>query len=198
MKRIIAATAIVLAVIGSTFAQEPITNETPTVQGALQDLWEAVTSGNTNWYFEAHALYAPKLASKYGGGIGAYYPLSPYVVAGLRCDWVNGGFWMPSGNATLQVPIKPFKFWPKFSITPFGYAGVGIPLSGATFGDFSVPGASTDNNGEPTAILGYGAAIGLWKNKADNMGLALVADVEKWSGFEGRQYRGGLILRWRF
>ena len=173
------------------------TNE-HTIAGGLQQIWDALTDGNTNWYFSVHGLYAPKLQEKWGAGVGAYYPLSKYVVAGVRVDWVNGGFWMPSGNAALQTKIHPLKFIPEFSVTPFVYVGVGIPLSGAKFGDVTIPGSVVDNNGEPTVILGYGAAASLWQDKARRISLNLVFDTEDWDGFEGKQYRGGLLINYKF
>jgi len=108
-------------------------------------------------------------------------------------DYVNGGFWMRSGNATLQVPLK-LTSW--LTVTPFGYAGIGVPVSGAKVGDFNIPGSVKDNNGDPTAILGYGAAVRLWTGKAS--AISLIGDRETWSGFAGQQYRVGLLYKRTF
>jgi hypothetical protein len=189
---------VALAVTGysqlSTTPPPPPTN-VPTITDGLNTIVEAIKAGNTNWYFAAYGLYAPKLDQKYGGGIGAFYPLSKYIVTGLRMDYVDGGFWMPSGNATLQLPIKIF---PWLTITPFGYAGIGIPISGATWGDITIPGNYHNNNGEPTAILGYGAAVHLWGSKDNKYNIELVGDQESWSGFPGQQIRVGALFRVKF
>src|SRR5581483_5401919 len=101
----------------------PTTNN-PTIQGGLNQIIQAVESGNTNWYFAGFGLHAPSLRKKWGGGIGAFYPISTYVVTGVRLDYVDGDFWMPSGNVTLQLPITPIKSWSWFTLTPIGYGGV--------------------------------------------------------------------------
>lgn len=181
----------------------PSSTNAPTVQGGFQELIDAFKDGNTNWYFEAHALYAPSLKSKYGGGIGAFHPLSQYVLYGARLDYVNGGFWMPSGSATFQIPLK-ITSW--LTVTPLTYVGIGIPVSGATIGDFKVPGKTPiDNNGQPTAILGYGVAVDIYRNSSTNAlrwyqpnGISAVGDRESWSGFPGFQYRAGVVIHKTF
>lgn len=174
----------------------------PTIQHGFQELIDAFKDGNTNWYFEVHGLYAPSLAQKYGGGIGAFHPISQYVIYGARLDYVNGGFWMPSGSATFQVPLK-LTSW--LTVTPLTYAGIGVPVSGATFGNFKVPGKTVDNNGQATAILGYGAAIDIYRNSSTNalkwyqpQKIAIVGDRETWSGFPGFQYRIGMVINKSF
>ena len=170
----------------------------PTVASSVQSLIDAATSGVTNWYVGVYGLYAPKLAKRTGFGIGAAYPISTYVVASIRTDYINGGFWMPSGNATLQLPIKPFHTssfaaLTNFTVTPFTYAGVGIPLSGAS-----------GNNGQATGILGTGAVIDLWTSSTPSTkwygidSVKLVGDVEKWGGFDGNQYRLGIFINKKF
>lgn len=169
----------------------PVTNA-PTVSQAIDTLLASVQAGQTNWEVIPYGLYAPALKQKYGGGLALLYPLSTYVVTGARVDWVNGGFWMPSGNATLQLPIK-LTSW--LTITPFTYAGIGVPLGGAQVAGFVLPGKpSPDNNGQPTAILGYGAAIDIYKSTGFIKHASLVGDAEKWTGFDGQQYRLGVAL----
>jgi len=192
----------------SVQAQQPTNAPTPSVtssndvtgslQAGLQMILDSLYTGRTNWYLEAHGLYADKLQQHYGGGAGFFYPLSEYVVTGIRADWVDGGFWMPSGNATLQVPLRPIHGLPWFVVTPFGYAGIGVPVSGATIANIKVPGKSIDNNGEPTAILGYGGALLLYAPKGGNWSMNAVFDRETWSGFPGFQYRAGLAFHKKF
>ena len=161
------------------------------------------------YYVAIYGLYAPGLQNKYGGGIGFFKPAVTNsllrVVGGVRVDYVDGGFWMPSGNATLEIPLHPlknFNFLPSWAIrltvTPFAYAGIGIPLSGATIYGTVVPGVIRNNNGQATAILGQGLAMGLYSPTNANWGLMLVADRETWSGFAGTQYRGGILYNRKF
>lgn len=169
------------------------TNAAPTVQQDLNDILAHLVS--TNWYFAAYYLHAPGLQHKEGGGIAGFTPLNNYVLAGWRVDYVNGNFWMPSGQATLQLPITPIKSWQWLTVTPFGFVGVGIPLSGAHVSGVVIPGQVTrDNNGQPTAILGLGGAINLWKNSNATShwrSVSIVGDKETWTGFPGQQFRIG-------
>jgi hypothetical protein len=178
---------------------EPSTN-TPSVQGGIQQIVDAMKSGSTNWWIEAHGLYAPSLPKKWGGGMGLFWNLNPYVYTGVRLDWVNGGFWMPSGNATLQLPIKIF---PWLTVAPLGYAGIGVPLAGAKVGNLTIPGTPPrDNNGQPTAILGYGLAVRIANINSNSKWIPkhidLIGDRETWTGFDGQQWRAGLTGNWTF
>lgn len=185
-----------------TTARAQTDTNAPTVQGGVQTIVDALKSGQTNWWVEAHGLYAPALTKKYGGGMGVFWNLSQYVYTGVRVDYVNGGFWMPSGNATLQLPIKPFSW---LQVAPLGYAGIGVPLSGATVGGVTLPGQTPkDNNGQPTAILGYGVAIRVYSRSSPSKlwyqpnGIDLLYDRETWSGFKGQQQRVGIGINWHF
>ena len=165
----------------------------PTIQSSVQGLADALANGVTNWYIGVYGLYAPKLQKHLGFGFGAAYPLSEYVITTVRIDYINGGFWMPSGNATLQIPISipvPASITTnKIMLTPFAYAGVGIPVGGAS-----------GNNGQATGILGTGAVLNLWTSSTPSPkwysidSVKLVGDIEKWGGFDGNQYRLGLFI----
>lgn len=200
MKKVALAVFAALAICGSTFAQtntETVATATTTnitLSQATQQLWDAITSSKTNWNFEVHGLYASALKDKWGGGAGAFFALTDNVLAGVRLDWVDGGFWMPSGNVTLQLPIRPIKSWRGLVITPITYAGVGVPVSGATFGSITVPGELRNNNGQATAILGVGGAVLLYAPKGGSWSLNAVGDYETWSGFPGSQIRFGLDI----
>lgn len=163
----------------------------PVVGATLQNVVQQVLN-NTNLLWEAHALYAPGLQKKYGGGIGVVYPFSQYVFTSVRIDWVNGGFWMPQGNVGLQAPLTLYTNGSsKIVVTPFAYAGVAVPVSGATIGSITLGGAPPiSNNGQPTAILGAGAAVNLYSP----WHLNLVGDIEEWTGFPGKQIRGGFTI----
>ncbi len=175
----------------------------PTVSQDLQDLLGHAFGSNV--LVELHGLYAPGLGKKYGGGLGAFYPINDYLYAGVRLDWVNGGFWMPSGNVGLQLPLHLGNYvtniiglWAtNIVVTPFGYAGVAIPISGAVVGTITIGGSPPrDNNGQPTAILGWGASLLLYN--AATWNIDLLFDQEDWTGFNGKQYRFGLAWHKRF
>jgi hypothetical protein len=183
-----------IVVTTNTVSLAPVS--TPTIEGSISNLFSAINSSQTNWYFGAYYLYASGLEHKNGAGIAGFYPLSDYILAGVRADYVNGGFWMPSGNATFQVPITPIKSFQWLTVTPFAYAGVGIPLSGAVVAGVTLPGqVPKDNNGQATAILGYGASISVWKgtNTTGFHSVEIVGDRETWTGFPGQQYRIGIF-----
>jgi hypothetical protein len=146
---------------------------------------------STNMFWEAHAMYASGLDKKVGGGIGGFYLINNYTYAGIRLDWVNGGFWMPEGNVGLQLPIV-LASW--LTVTPFTYGGIGVPLSGATVGGITLGTAPRDNQGQATAILGAGVAVKVF-NLSSKWDLGLLGDAEKWTGFAGDQYRIGLFLK---
>ena len=180
-----------------------ITNP-PTLLGGLTEIKDAITS-STNWVAEVHGLYAPALGNKYGFGLGYFYQASTYVLGGVRLDYVDGGFVMPSGNATLQLPLQPFSkftFLPTWlqsvTTTPFAYAGIGVPVSGATIGNVTIPGSVKDNNGQPTAIIGQGISIAVYAPTNANWNISVVADRETWSGYNGTQYRFGALFHRRF
>lgn len=167
----------------------PVVTTPPSVGSTLQS-W--ATEGITNSYWVPYGIYAPGLNHRYGWGIAAQYPISQYILAGPRLDYVDGNFWMPSGNATLQLPIKVTSF---LTITPMTYAGVGVPLSGAQIGNFTVPGSKPkDNDGNATAILGAGLSIHLYTGTGWFKDAGLIGDVESWSNFPKQQYRLGVAL----
>jgi len=155
----------------------------------------------TNWFGVSYALYAPSLQSHWGGGVGVFAPVTTNlfgtfnVLAGTRLDWVDGGFWMPSGNVSLEAPISVTSW---LTLSPIAYAGIGVPVSGARVGNFNVPGLIRDNNDQATAITGAGLAVTIWKRSTpatawyQPRSLQLAADVETWTGFAGPQYRFGI------
>ena len=125
----------------------PTTNNPPTIQQDLQDIFNQAIS--TNWYFAMYYLHAPGLVHKEGGGIAALTPLSTYVLTGIRVDYVDGNFWMPSGQAALQLPITPISSWKWLTFTPFGFVGVGVPVAGATVSGVVIPGPSSKGQQRP-------------------------------------------------
>ena len=180
------------------------------LQAGINDILYAITGNSTNWYGVIYGLYAPKLDKKAGFGAGVFYPVSKYVVGGVRLDFVDGGFWMPNGTVTFQIPLHPLSFfggsWSNVVVTPFAYAGIGLPLSGATIvttsGTATIPGTIRDNNGQATAITGEGVAVILWHRSTPTtswwqpVSAGAIFDIEQWSGFPGSQYRLGAEVHW--
>ena len=164
---------------------------TPSVALAVKTLAASFALNQTNWNFVTYGMKAPGLQNKWGGGVGAYYRVTDYTITGIRLDWVDGGFYMPSFNAGLQLPIKLGKF---AVVTPFGLGAIGLPISGAKVLDFTVPGHIRDKSGQATAILGYGLALDFKVGPKWLPGL--IIDRETWSGFPGTQTRFG--CNWKF
>ena len=188
----------------SALDPQPSTPPAPTVQHALQELVDAIGASNTNWDFAVYGIYAPKLDQKYGGGIGAFHEVNPYLVAGLRVEFLDGGFVMPDGTATLQLPLHPIKNWPWLVVTPFTYAGIGLPLGGVHVAGLKIPGKDISVDGEPLAIIGAGGALKIIGGASWTLNLA--GDIEKWPSLVGKanasvpgnMYRVGLILNKTF
>lgn len=180
----------------------------PTIGKIVDTTVSAIKGSQSNVWWAAYYMHAPSLKHKDGGGIGVFWQatsldstnVSLRLLAGTRVDDVDNSFWMPSGNVTIDLPIKPLAWtgwgWStNFTVTPLAYAGIGIPLSGATIGNYTVPGKVIDNNGDPTAITGFGVAVRLFEYKRATFEAAY--DREKWSGFPGYQDRLGLVLHLR-
>lgn len=180
-------TVVVPSGAGPSTNTIPAGNVGQSLQGILNQALH-----NTNLLWEAHALYAPGLSKKYGGGVGVVYPFSQYVFTSIRIDWVDGGFWMPQGNVGLQAPLTLYTNGSShITITPFAYGGVAVPVSGAQIGSVTLGGSAPRNNdGQPTAILGAGAALSLYAP----WHLNAFGDIEEWTGFPGKQYRFGMTV----
>lgn len=115
----------------------------------------------------------------YGGGVAFGYKLTPFVMPVVRVDFLqdrNGNVqvFQPQFNLQLQVPITIAN---KVIVTPLGFTGVAIPLSGRG-----------DNNLDPVFVIGTGAAIHLKDKK-----WGIVGDYEHWSGggYNNNQIRVG-------
>ena len=132
----------------------------PTVGKGLGIIYQAVASSGilsaTNYSIEPYLTYAPKLPTKYGGGLLAVYNVNAYVGLGLGVDWL-GSFNMLSCNATFKYPLHPFKsftfipegFRTNFAVVPFALAGGGTAFTG--------------NGGVMIADTGFYTAFGhLW------------------------------------
>ena len=108
-----------------------------------------------------------------GAGVSVLYELTPNLVLGGRLDYLNGAIWMPSLNLQLQAPFRISK---GLTLVPFTFTGAAMPLG--------------SGSGSATPILGAGLAVRLGTR------VDIVADVERWTGMDGIQFRAGVI--WKF
>lgn len=203
MKKVMLLVALLFAVALTGYAQ--VSTDLPpasvTVQSAFDEIVTALKS-QTNLLVAPHVLYAPKCQDKWGGGLAVLVPLSKYAHAGPRFTWLNGGAWLVDGTATLQLPIHPFKFWPKFVITPFATAGITTVASGMQVLGKTIPGKVHDlESGTTGGVYGWGGNITFYSSK-DNKGPISEAGVfiaqEKWSPLPGYVYSGGVqcMIHW--
>lgn len=179
MKKFFCSMLAVCALALSGYSQVLDTNTTPpTIEGPGMEFIQFLSQGS-NWVIAPYGIYDDG-SKRYGGGLGAFYEVSPFFLVGMRLDALDTAngleLWMPSGNIQLQAP---FILFGKVKVTPFGQTGIATPVSGAG-----------DNNGDPVGIFGAGVAIGVYKN------LHLIGDIEKWVGadFTGQQYRFGIAI----
>lgn len=143
------------------------------IGGPAWDALQFLTQGS-NWMVAPYGIYDSG-TKEYGAGICALYNLNPFVATGLRLDYVNGNVWMPSVQFQLQAPLKLFN---KVTVVPFLTSGLATPLSGRG-----------NDNLDPVGILGVGMALRV-NEKWD-----IVGDYEKWTSFEGNQYRFGFLYK---
>lgn len=178
---------LLLALPVKAQTNQPVaTTNAPTVSGALSDLFTAVKD-NTNLIWETHAIYAPGLSQRWGGGAGVAYQVSQYVFASTRLELIDHSLVMPVGNVGLQLPIS-LGSW--FHATPFAYAGIGFPLSGMVIGGVTVPGQARSL--DPIAIVGAGAAVRVYTGS--KVYVDLVVDIEKWGTIPQNEYRAGVAV----
>jgi len=173
----------------------------PSLGSVLSDLGNIFLNSKTNWTFVPFAVIAPGAKNgTVGGGIGAFYNINKYVMAGARLEWLDGGWWIPNGTMTLQYPIHPLQFigtgksWQQFTFTPLVYGGVGYPLSGLSLGNTTLPGKNNLGTG-PIGIAGVGGAASIYSDK--NVSIYAVADAEDWTGLPQHVYNIGLAIRLR-
>jgi hypothetical protein len=114
-------------------------------------------------------------ADKFGGGVALAYKVSDFLAPTLRLDYWDGKVWMPSASLQLQSPIT---IGGKLTVIPFALSGIATPIAGK----------GTDN-GTAVGIFGAGLAVRV-SAKFD-----LIADCEKWTSFDGLQYRFGALYK---
>ena len=143
--------------------------------GAIGDYLAANTNAPaaTNWTIAPYGSYAPKLKSKYGGGLAAVYYLTPYIGTQIRAQYVDTGLgtgdrvWLPNGLITLQSAYHPFGENFPLTLRPIIEAGVAADLSGQMY-----------------AIAGAGAEVDVYHGSATSAirRVSLFYGAEQWQG----------------
>lgn len=130
-------------------------------------------SAGSNWMAAAYGTWSPS-EKKGGGGVAALCKINDFAATGIRLDAYDGDIWMPSVNFQLQAPFRIGER----RVTPFIVGGLATPLSG-----------KGDDNGEAVGIIGVGLSVEITKR------ISLVTDLEKWTRYDGQQYRLGLLYK---
>lgn len=123
------------------------------------------------------------VASKWGGGIAAMYPIADYTFAGVRLDYLGDQFWMPSVTVGLKADISILG---KYTVTPFTEGGAIFPINGST------------QDGNVGAIVGGGIKAHLWISADGKRSLDAFYVCEKWTLFQGVIHRPGLAFNLKF
>lgn len=183
MKRILPLLAVMLACLTGysqtntppLLPEPPATNAIPSLPEHVATWLDFLSHTGTNWLVVPYAIYVDDDVNSMGGGLAVMYSLSPYVLTGLRLDYVNEELWMPSINVSLQLPIRLAN---TITVAPFAISGVATALG------------NEQDHGEAVGIFGGGLALKVSKK------MGLVYDAEMWTGFSGTQHRFGVY--WKF
>ena len=149
-----------------------ISTNTPVLTGAGAELIQFLGTAS-NIMVAPYGTYSSE--GKGGGGIALAYEVGNFIAPMLRFDYLDKEITMPSASVQLPAPIT---IAGKLTVIPFGFTGVATPLSG-----------KGNDNGSVQGIFGAGLAVRVTSH------LDIVFDVEKWTGFTGQQYRGGILYR---
>lgn len=176
MKKLTTTLLAALALTCAGYSQIVDTNTTPpSVGGFFGDAIKFVGTG-TNWSFFAGALIPTDKDLKPGGTVIGYCSISEYAGAAMAFDVVNKDITTTSASVQLQVPIQMGQ---SLRLVPYGYTGIGMPLSGLG-----------DGNGDVIGIIGAGVAF-CYKEH-----FRAFAGSEFRSGFAGEFIRAG--IGWHF
>lgn len=157
------------------------TNTPPADTGWWNNPIIGVLSNGSNWIVAPYAIY-DTTTKEFGGGIGAGYKISDYVVTVIRLDAISDNLFVPSGSIQLQLPITLFG---AVKVTPFGFSGIATKLNGKS------------GNGDPIGIFGTGGAISFKADTQWYIPKGIIADYERWTGggFNDDQIRFGLLFK---
>lgn len=149
------------------------TNDNPFVSGPALVALDFLSQGS-NWMAVAYGTSSDKF-DKFGAGVALGYKANNFLAPTLRLDYYDGKVWMPSASLQLQAPLT---IMGKLTVIPFAISGIATPIAGKGSSD-----------GSAVGIFGAGMAVQLGK-KFD-----LIADAEKWTGFQGYQFRFGALYK---
>ena len=117
MKKFLIAIAVAVSVAASSQAWAQS-------NGVGQVVWDALTSGATNWFATVDGIYASN-SKQFGGEAALVYKLNDYTLVGPRIIYFEKGLYIGTVNLTLQAPFKPFKSVQWLTLTPLGDVGSG-------------------------------------------------------------------------
>jgi len=163
--------AIILACLPLAVAGQTNTNQPAVTSPAID--WASTLP--TNLWAVAYGTYSTS-DRHWGGGLALAYEVTPVVATGLRIDYLNGGFYMPSLNLQLQIPVTVYGV----TVVPFGIAGAAMPIAGAG-----------PQNGSAIAIMGVGLAVRVYDKPNHRVSVDGILDWERWNGI-GNQVRVGI------
>jgi hypothetical protein len=180
MKKLLVIIASCLAIAANAQTTN-VSNQLPTISGALSDLWSAVSTSGlstaTNYAVEPYITYAPQApkGSQVGGGVFVAYNINQFVGAGIGVDFL-GQFSLVSANIQLKAPIQVGQYIPSSwtflgaatnaVITPIVIGGLAKGLGGTSAGAIAVTdaGAYVSFGHLMGGKFTVGGAYGRWDN----------------------------------
>jgi len=187
MNKYIAITIIALTCLAASAAEpatvsSPVVLNTntspPTLGGPFIELLQNISTWS-NLTVAPYAIYDSG-TKDYGAGLMLMYNANTYLAGGIGCQYLNKEVWMPNAQFQFQAP---FTIAGKIVLVPFGFTGIGTPVSGRQ-----------DDNGTPVGIFGAGLAAKIYGEQEGNHLSAFFA-CAKWTSFDGQQWYGGLAYR---
>lgn len=165
---LLAALALALPIHAQT-----LTNLPTFLDGPGGKVWDFLTA-SSNIMIAPYGIISTD-GKKFGGGIGAGFRVSEFVVPTLRLDYYDGRVWMPSASLQLQLPVT---LAGKLTAIPFAFGGLATPLSG-----------KGNDNGSAVGIVGVGLAVRIGTH------WDIIGDLERWTGFAKDQVRLGVVYK---
>lgn len=157
--------------------------------------FEQGVAGASNITLAIYPSYAPNLVNadgkkdQFGFGVSATYTFSgalgQHLFTGLRLDYLQGTFWVPSVNGGVKADVQILGH----NFVPFAYTGIIKPLT-----------TGNDSATDFGMIAGAGVMTEIWHGKllgkpaAFSLGVA----AEKWGHFDGLVYHiaPALTIKW--
>lgn len=170
MKKLLALSALVLS---GFFCSAQTNTNAPVITGPITNVFNFLGQGS-NFMSAAYGIVSTD-GEKTGAGVALAYKINDWIAPVIRIDYYDREIWMPSGSLQFQAPIT---ISGKVTVTPFAFGGVATPLN-----------QDSSNHASVEGIFGIGAAVSLGRR------FSIVADIEKWTGFEAEQLRFGVVYK---